>query len=182
MQMVSVCANRVTPRAPRASMPVLISAPPAPRGRCFNIRPKELQKTVAPAWMSARLVRGAMRPAGPSSGAPGTTRGVARLVSILSTASARLVQLVPMSAKHKIIREAAPCAQPGTSFSTAGATKRVDSRAVRCVHKQITMDSVKRVLILLVQMTESAPRAQPDVRSVVTQTRVLSVTLDTIFC
>ena len=69
----------------------------------------------------------------------------------------------------------------GTSFSTAGATKRVDSRAVRCV-KQKVVESVLHVLTILIQMVmESGPRAQPDARSAVAQALVLSVALDTIF-
>ena len=135
----------------------------------------------APAWTSAGLTRMAAQTAGRPSGAPSTARGAARLVSILSTASARPVQHALVSAKHQIIREAAPCAQPGTSFSTAGATKRVDSRAVRCARQQL-VGVVLHVPMDKHLTMESAPRAHPDARSVVTQTRVLSVTLDTIFC
>ena len=113
------------------------------------------------------------------SGAPGTALGAVTLTRPRWTATALLALPGPSSAQT-LLMALVLSAQMDTSFSTAGAMKRVDSRAVRCVHKQVTMDSVKRVLILLVQMTESAPRAQPDVRSVVTQTRVLSVTLDTI--
>ena len=127
-----------------------------------------------PAWTSARLVLVAAQTAGPSSGAPGTARGAARLASILSTASARLVRLVLESAKHQIIKEDAPRAQVDTSSWTMDAIRQIDSRAARCVQQQIVMESAKRVLAVLIQMVmESAPRAQPNARSAVAQVLVL---------
>ena len=55
-----------------------------------------------------------------------------------------------------------------TSFSTAGATKRVDSRVRVYAQQQIPLESVQNVLTVLIQMVmESGPRAQPDARSAV---------------
>ena len=128
---------------------------------------------VAPAWTCAGLTQGAAQTAGPSSGAQSTARSAARLASILSTASARLVQLVPMSAKHQIIREDAPRAQAGTSSWRMDATRQIDSRASKCARQQMPLESVQNVLMSKHQIVvESAPHVQPDARSA-----LLAVTL-----